>query len=73
MAVDRSELHHLVDELPDDQVASAADELPTARTHRPHAPKPLSWMAMGPSKHAGTDDARRVDEILAGDRPPRLR
>lgn len=27
MSVDRSDLHHLVDELPDDQVASAADEL----------------------------------------------
>ncbi|MFT4287579.1 hypothetical protein [Nocardioides sp.] len=66
MSVDRSDLHHLVDELPDDQVASAADELRRrTRAHRTHAHKPLSWMAMGPSRHASTEDARRVDEILA--------
>jgi hypothetical protein len=66
MSVDRSDLHHLVDELPDDQVASAAEELRRRmRFHHVRSHEALSRMAMGPSKHAGTDDARRIDEILA--------
>lgn len=66
MSVDRSALHDLVDELPDDEVASATAEL--RRRMRPrhvNRHEALSWVAMGPSRHTGTDDARRVDEILA--------
>lgn len=61
MSADRDQLHELVDDLPDDQLASATEDL----RRRTRSYQPLSWMAMGPSRHAGTDDARRVDDILA--------
>lgn len=66
MRVDRGDLHCLVDELPDDQITLAAEELRRRMRSRParSAERP-SWMAMGPSKHAGTDDARRTEGILA--------
>ncbi len=66
MSVDRSDLHHLVDDLPDEDVASVAAELRRRmRSHHRGSRGALSWMAIGPSKHAGVDDARRIDEILA--------
>lgn len=66
MTVDRSELHELLDEVPDDELSSVAAELRRRVRPRPaRSVEPFAWMAFGPSKHAGTDDARRVDEILA--------
>ena len=68
MTASRDELHHLIDELPDDQVSVVAEELRRRTQPRPTpAQKPFAWIAMGPSKHPGTNDARRVDEILAGE------
>lgn len=66
MTVDRHELHDLVDELPEDQVALAIADvrrrLPLAKKERPWPP---AFFGIGESKDGRTDNARRVDEILA--------
>ena len=50
MTASREELHHLVDELPDDQVAFAATEL------RRRLPKPASERAWPPAWFGMIDD-----------------
>lgn len=66
MTIDRHELHELVDELPEDQVALAIADvrrrLPRAEKERPWPP---AFFGIGESKDGRTDNARRVDEILA--------
>jgi len=66
MTVERHELHELVDELPDDQVALAIADvrrrLPRSKTEQPWPPR---FFGIGESKDGRTDNARRVDEILA--------
>ena len=66
MTVDRHELHELVDELPEDQVGLVLAEvrcrLPQAKEERPWPP---AFFGIGESKDGRTDNARRVDEILA--------
>jgi hypothetical protein len=66
MTASRDELHHLIDELPDDQVPAVAEELRRRTKPRP-APsdKAFAWVGMGVAKNGRTDNARRVDEILA--------
>ncbi len=66
MSIDRTELHELIDALPDDEVASLLADA-RRRAHQPPRKlhEPFAWVAMGPSRHDRTDDARRVDEILA--------
>ena len=65
MTVDRRELHDLVDELPDDQVAGLlADARRRARRGSTGA-WPPEFFSMGSSKDGRTDTSERVDEILA--------
>lgn len=65
MSVDRSELHELVDELPDDQVAGALAEVRRRAKPQPRSTKPFAWVGMitdGPTDAASPD---RIDELLA--------
>lgn len=66
MSAKRDELRDLVDELPEDQVALAIADvrrrLPKQETERPWPPR---FFGIGESKDGRTDNARRVDEILA--------
>ncbi len=68
MAEAREELIHLIDELPDEKVSTL---LATARAlSTPKAPGDRAWPPafFGSIKHAAngrTDNANRVDEVLA--------
>lgn len=66
MSVDRDELHELVNSLPDDQVASAADEL-RRRLPKPASdrPWPPAWFGMIDDDDVPEDLARNVDKHLA--------
>lgn len=65
MTVERSELHQLVDELPDDQVSSLLVEA-RRRAHRRHSTTwPPAFFAFGPANDGRTDTSERIDEILA--------
>lgn len=66
MSVDRSELHELIDELPDEQVASAADEL-RRRLRKPAVdrPWPPKWFGMIDDPDIPEDLAENVDKYLA--------
>lgn len=67
MTADRHELHDLVDELPEDQVALVAADvrrrLPQRKQERPWPPV---FFGMGVDKEGRTDISEKVDEILAG-------
>jgi hypothetical protein len=66
MTADRHELHDLVDELPEDElalvIADVRRRLPQAKQDRPWPPR---FFGIGESKDGRTDNARRVDEALA--------
>lgn len=66
MTAGRDELRHLIDELPDDQVPAAVAEirrrLPQPTADRPWQP---AFFGIGESRDGRTDNARRVEEILA--------
>lgn len=66
MTADRHELHDLVDELPEDQVALVIADV---RRRLPEPSKERSWpprfFGIGESGGDRTDNARRIDEILA--------
>jgi hypothetical protein len=65
MRADRGELHELVDELPDEQVADVlADVRSRLRRPRNANAKPFAWGAVGPAKRPHPDDAERVDDLL---------
>lgn len=65
MTVERIELHQLVDQLPDEQVADLLVEARRrAHRHRPSA-WPPAFFAFGPSNDGRTDTSVRIDEILA--------
>lgn len=61
MTAARDELHHLVDELPDENVDAAIADL---RRFATRGPKAFSWIAAGPANNGRTDNAERVDELL---------
>jgi len=65
MTVDRHELHELVDELPEDQVAlviaDVRSRLPLAKEERTWPP---AFFGMGVAKDGRTDISRNVDEVL---------
>lgn len=67
MTVARDELHRLVDELPEDRVDSALTELRRLTPPAPRGPKAFAWIAKGPANNGRTDNAERVDELLAED------
>jgi hypothetical protein len=68
MSTDRNELHELVDQLADDQVAPAADELRNrlARAGRIRSTKPLAWVGAGVTMDGSTDVSTNVDDYLVG-------
>ena len=65
MTVARDELHHLIEELPDDQVDVALAELRRIATPVARGPKAYAWIASGPANNGRSDNAERVDELLA--------
>lgn len=66
MTASRDDLHRLVYELPDDQVAAAAEEL---RRHTTPRPVPMdaafARIGAGPADNGRNDNAERMDELLA--------
>ncbi|MDN5855302.1 MAG: hypothetical protein L0K86_21150 [Actinomycetia bacterium] len=67
MSIDRSELHELIDELPDDQVEQVMDDLRRRARPRPaRTSEPFAWIGMvDEARNGRTDNAQRVDELLA--------
>ncbi|MFT4187388.1 MAG: hypothetical protein QM621_02260 [Aeromicrobium sp.] len=67
MSTERSELHELIDALPDDQVASVLADvrLRLVRPSKRERSWPPEFFGIGESQDGRTDNARRVDEILA--------
>ncbi len=67
MTAERSELHELVDALPDDQVVRVLAEV-RRRLLRPAGDPswPPAFFGMGVDKEGRTDLSQSVDEILAG-------
>jgi hypothetical protein len=63
MTVERDELRRLVEDLPDEQVPAALEDV--RRRVAPHETRawPPTWFAMGTGQR--TDTAARIDEILA--------
>ncbi|MCR1782779.1 hypothetical protein KVF89_09560 [Nocardioides carbamazepini] len=66
MSESREELHHLIDALPDEQVAQVLSDVRnlTARRRVP-TEKAFAWIGAGPADNERTDNAQRVDELLA--------
>lgn len=66
MSTDRSELHELIEQLPDDQVAWATDELrrrlPKPQSQRPWPPE---WFGAIDDPSVPTDLSQNVDKYLA--------
>jgi hypothetical protein len=62
----RDQLHHLIDSLPEEQLELVLVDVRRRAVPRP-APsdKAFAWIAMGPAKNGRTDNAQRVDELLA--------
>jgi len=65
MIANRDELIHLIDGLPDDQVDVLLADARRLRSATPGGEWPPRFFGIGESKDGRTDDARRVDEILA--------
>ena len=66
MTADRHELHELVDELPEDQVASAIDDVRRRMPKpEPERPWPPAFFGIIDGSEAPTDIARNVDLHLA--------
>ncbi|GAA1501573.1 hypothetical protein GCM10009788_00170 [Nocardioides humi] len=65
MTANRDELIHLIEGLPDDQVDVVLADVRRLTTKRSVGEWPPKFFAIGESKDGRTDNARRVDEILA--------
>jgi hypothetical protein len=63
VTVERDELRRLVDDLPDEQVPAALEDVRRRVAPREATPWPPSWFGMGVARR--TDTAARADEILA--------
>lgn len=62
----RAELHELVDELPEQYVATVVEEVQQRiRPSRVVNAHPFAWVAAGPANNGRDDNAMRVDELLA--------
>lgn len=63
--MEREELRHLIEELPDDLVRSTLADVRLRL--RPVRPKqwPPKWFNYGPANDGRTDTSTRVDDILA--------
>jgi hypothetical protein len=66
MTENRDELHHLIDSLPEEQVELVlADVRRRAKPRRAPSEKAFAWIGAGPANNGRTDNAQRVDELLA--------
>ena len=66
MAVNRAELHALVEELPDAQIAAVIEQMQNIiRPPRLVGATPF-WENAGPANNGRTDNALRVYELLSG-------
>jgi len=65
MTTSRSELIDLIKDLPDDQVEAVLAEVRRFAADTPHGEWPPRFFGIGESNDGHTDNARRVDEILA--------
>jgi hypothetical protein len=63
MTVERDELRRLVEDLPDEQVPAALEDVRRRVAPREARPWPPTWFATGTGRRA--DTAARTDEILA--------
>ncbi len=65
MTANRDELIHLIEGLPDDQVDVVLADVRRLTTKAPAGESSPRFFGIGKSKDGRTDNARRVDEILA--------
>jgi len=67
MSASRDRLHELVDELPEQQIDAVIAEMrQRLRPPRLVGADPFAWIGAGPANNNRTDNALRVDELLAG-------
>lgn len=66
MSEQRQELHHCVDALPDDQVEQVLRDV-RSRVQPRKAPSAtaFAWIGAGPANNGRSDNAERVNELLA--------
>lgn len=66
MSESRDELHDLIDALPDAQVDQVlADVRRRAQTRSAPPEKAFAWIGAGPANNGRSDNAQRIDELLA--------
>ncbi|OBG87388.1 hypothetical protein A5733_04130 [Mycobacterium sp. NS-7484] len=65
MTASRDELIHLIEHLPDDQVEAVLADVRRLSTESPRGEWPPQFFGIGESSDGRTDNARRVDKILA--------
>lgn len=65
MTSSRSELIELINGLPDDRVEAVLADVRRLATDAPRGEWPPRFFGIGESNDGRTDNARRVDEILA--------
>lgn len=65
MTANRDELIHMIEDLPDDQVSAVLADVRRLITTEPDGEWPPRFFGIGESKDGRTDNARRVDEVLA--------
>lgn len=65
MTANRDELIHLIEGLPDDQVEVVLADVRRLAMEKPVGEWPPKFFGIGESQDGRTDNARRVDEILA--------
>jgi len=61
----RDELHHLIDELPDDKVSAVLADVRRLSSMSTGKTEPFAWVGKYSSTNGRTDNGRRVDELLA--------
>ena len=72
MSVDRNELHELVDELPDDQLALvAADLRRRTQSAAPRRVEPFAWFGMIDDPSIPSDLAENAEKYMEGFGAPR--
>jgi hypothetical protein len=64
-SLERDELRHLVERIPDSQVASALAELRRQFDVPKNSSWPPAWFGAAISKDGRTDVSQRVDDLLA--------
>lgn len=66
MSATRAELHDLIDALPEEQVERLLSEVRRRRQPRQvPSDKAFAWIGAGVANNGRTDNATRVDELLA--------